>query len=78
MDSNLDIKPGEIMKMYRVRKGYSQERLALLINGKEPKESLYQMKISRYESGYEVPEDDVKEIIDTLLGCKIWTKEEVE
>lgn len=67
------IPPNELMKMHRVRNGYSQEKLADLINEFCGETSLYQMRVSRYEAGKEVPEQRHKVAINSILKEEIWS-----
>lgn len=67
------IPPHELMRMYRTRLRYSQEKLADLINKECENAMIYQMRISRFESGKETPEPPYNEIINKILGMKIWS-----
>jgi transcriptional regulator with XRE-family HTH domain len=71
----VDLHPGEILKLCRIRKKISQERLAIMINEMAaPKQLTYQMQISRIESGIEVPDPHLKEAIERVLGQEVWPK----
>lgn len=57
-------KPHELIRILRLRKGLTQDGMALLIE-------CSQMQISRYERGVE-PSEKVKKKIENLFGVEIW------
>ncbi|GGG18757.1 helix-turn-helix domain-containing protein [Paenibacillus abyssi] len=67
-----DFHPGEMMKLYRIRKKMSQEKLAMVINQKSPHLLTYQMQISRIEQGKDHPEEPLRAAIECALGYQIW------
>lgn len=62
----MELLPHEKLKVFRQRKGYTQEKLASIIR-------CSQMQVSRLERG-KVPNDDEKLLIEKALGIKIWTE----
>lgn len=62
-----DIKPNELVKVYRQRKALTQEDLARAIN-------CSQMQISRIERGLTVPEPHQRIAIEAVLKQQIWSK----
>ena len=74
----MDLHPGEMMKLCRIRKKMSQEKLAMVVNDSKPKQLTYQMQISRIEAGSEEPDDSLKMAIERTLGQLIWNKVNTE
>lgn len=68
----MELHPGEMMKLCRIRKKMSQEKLAMAINEMNPTQLTYQMQISRIEAGNEEPDDHLKLSIERALGQVIW------
>ncbi|TVY07313.1 hypothetical protein [Paenibacillus cremeus] len=74
----MDLHPGEIMKLCRIRKKLSQEKLAIDINEIYLAQLTYQMQISRIEAGIEEPNEQLKSAIERALGRLIWTQNNKE
>ncbi|MBP1931809.1 helix-turn-helix transcriptional regulator [Ammoniphilus resinae] len=60
----MHFKPHELIRILRLRKGLTQDGMALLLE-------CSQMQVSRYERGTE-PAEDVKKKIENLFGVEIW------
>ncbi|MDQ0255492.1 transcriptional regulator with XRE-family HTH domain [Evansella vedderi] len=63
------LKPHEKFKLYRERKGLTQEGMGLKLG-------CSQMQISRIERGKQKPNDYQLEIIEKEFGTSIWTMKE--
>lgn len=61
----MELLPHEKLKLYRQRKGYTQQALAMLLR-------CSQMQISRLERGT-VPSEEDKVLIEKTLGTTIWS-----
>lgn len=62
----MDFLPHELIRIYRLRKGLTQEGMAIHLD-------CSQMQISRYERGFEPNEND-KIKIEKMFGVKIWER----
>lgn len=74
----MELHSGEMMKLCRIRKKMSQEKLAMAINESDPKQLTYQMQISRIEAGIEEPNEQLKSAIELVLGHSIWNQHNKE
>ncbi|WP_152667839.1 helix-turn-helix domain-containing protein [Aneurinibacillus tyrosinisolvens] len=67
---NPEIKPHEVMQIYRKRKNITQLKIALFIHAS-------QIHVSRIERGITIPDEYEKRKIEQLLGVRIWNREGV-
>lgn len=62
----MDLKPHEKLKVSRLRKGYTQDKLATLLH-------CSQMEVSRLERGKKPTNTTLQKHIEKILEVKIWT-----
>ncbi len=65
-------KPAEKLKLLRMRKGWTQEKLVEVLKEKNPKLRVYQVMISRYEKNKEEPGTEIKQAINEIFGQSLW------
>lgn len=63
----LDLNPGELMRIHRIRKDLTQESLADKIGS-------FQVRISRLENGVATPTHEEIKMIEDALETLIWTR----
>lgn len=65
----MDLTPGELMRIRRLRKGLTQIGLAEVVGS-------YQVRVSRLENEIETPTDEEVEKIENVLCTRIWSSQE--
>lgn len=65
---NIELRPSEKIRVWRNRKGLTQEALAMRLQ-------CSQMTVSRYERGTEPKTEEEKKRIESVLGVNIWSEE---